>query len=139
MAEHLREALPGVFAGGREEITETRWGDRYYREELRRNFEKLQNIMLGVITMDSRIDGSGYPRGLKEREILLEARIVTVADVVEAMTFPRPYRPKIGLEKALSDITNGRGLLYHAPAVDACLRLFGEGRFHFGQPGGAGS
>jgi HD-GYP domain-containing protein (c-di-GMP phosphodiesterase class II) len=78
-----------------------------------------------------RMDGSGYPQGLKEDQILLETRIVSVADVIEAMTFPRPYRPVIGLQKALTEIGNGRELLYYAPAVDACLKLFREGKFHF--------
>ncbi|MDX9841238.1 MAG: cache domain-containing protein, partial [Desulfobulbus sp.] len=69
------------------------------------------------------LDGSGYPRGLTDKEILLEAKILTVADVVEAMSSHRPYRPSLGLESALEEIRNGRGTLYHAESVDACLRL----------------
>ena len=71
-----------------------------------------------------RMDGTGYPQGLKGEEILLEARIVAVADVVEAMFSHRPYRPGLGIETALAEIANGRGLLYDPDAVDACLKLF---------------
>jgi PAS domain S-box-containing protein len=71
-----------------------------------------------------RIDGSGYPRGLKDHEILLEAKIVAVADVVEAMASHRPYRPGRGLEVALAEIEITKGQLFDAEVVDACLRLF---------------
>jgi PAS domain S-box-containing protein len=71
-----------------------------------------------------RIDG--YPRGLKGDEIVLEARVLTVADVVEAMASDRPYRPGLGIDKALAEIERGRGTAYDANAVDACLRLFRE-------------
>jgi PAS domain S-box-containing protein len=71
-----------------------------------------------------RIDGSGYPRGLKGQEILLEARIVAVADAVEAMASHRPYRPGRGIEVALAEIEATRGRLYDLEVVDACLRLF---------------
>ncbi|MDO9010419.1 MAG: HD domain-containing phosphohydrolase, partial [Gallionella sp.] len=73
-----------------------------------------------------RMDGSGYPRGLKGDEILLEARIMAVADVVEAMSSHRPYRPGLGVEAALAEITRARGTHYDEQAVDACLRLFRE-------------
>lgn len=69
------------------------------------------------------LDGSGYPRGLKDGEILLEAKILTVADVVEAISSHRPYRPSLGIEKALDEIRAGRGLKYHTASVDACIRL----------------
>ncbi len=71
-----------------------------------------------------RIDGSGYPRGLKGDEIVLEARVLAVADVVEAMASDRPYRPGLGIDEALVEIERGRGTAYDATAVDACLRLF---------------
>ena len=70
------------------------------------------------------IDGSGYPRGLKGDEIVLEARILAVADVVEAMSSHRPYRAGAGIEKALAEVEQGRGTSYDAHVVDACLRLF---------------
>ena len=72
------------------------------------------------------LDGSGYPRGLTDTELLLEAKILTVADVVEAMSSHRPYRPSLGLDAALDEIRAGRGILYHAESVDACLRLVAE-------------
>ncbi|MBI2317870.1 MAG: histidine kinase, partial [Betaproteobacteria bacterium] len=79
-----------------------------------------------------RLDGSGYPQGLKDGEILLEARIMAVADVVEAMASHRPYRPSLGIEAALAEIERGRAAAAYDPAaVDACLRLFREGRFAF--------
>jgi PAS domain S-box-containing protein/putative nucleotidyltransferase with HDIG domain len=73
-----------------------------------------------------RMDGSGYPRGLKGEEILLEARITAVADVVETMASHRPYRPGLGLEHALAEIEGGSGTLYDPVIVDICLRLFRE-------------
>lgn len=73
-----------------------------------------------------RIDGSGYPNGLKGDEISLEARIIAVADVVESMSSHRPYRPSLGLERALAEIERGRGTIYDAAVVDSCLRLFRE-------------
>lgn len=73
-----------------------------------------------------RIDGSGYPHGLKDDAILLEAKILAVADVVEAMASHRPYRPGLGIEAALSEIEAGRGSVYDAQVADACLRLFRE-------------
>jgi putative two-component system response regulator len=73
-----------------------------------------------------RLDGSGYPRGLKDGEILLEARILAVADVVEAMSSHRPYRPGIGIAAALAEIERGAGAQYDADAAAACLRLFRE-------------
>lgn len=73
-----------------------------------------------------RIDGSGYPQGLKCEAILIEARIMAVADVVEAMATHRPYRPGLGIDKALAEIERGRGTAYDADIADACLRLFRE-------------
>lgn len=73
-----------------------------------------------------RLDGSGYPQGLKGEEILLEARILAVADVIEAMASHRPYRASVGIEAALSEIESKRGIYYDANVVDAALRLFRE-------------
>lgn len=78
-----------------------------------------------------RIDGSGYPLGLKGEKILLEGCILGVADVVEAMSSHRPYRPGLGIDAALDEIKKGKGLLYNSAVVDACLKIFGEGRFEF--------
>lgn len=79
-----------------------------------------------ILQHHERLDGSGYPRGLRGGEILLEARILAVADVVEAMSSHRPYRPEIGVQAALAEIELNRGRLYDPGAVDACLRLFKE-------------
>jgi PAS domain S-box-containing protein len=73
-----------------------------------------------------RMDGSGYPQGLKGDAILPEARILAIADTVEAMASHRPYRPGLGVETALAEIARGRSAQYDAQAVDACLRLFRE-------------
>ena len=78
-----------------------------------------------------RMDGSGYPLGLSGEDILLEARILAVADVVEAMSSHRPYRPAQGIDRALSEITQKKGVLYDANVVDACLWLFAEESFEF--------
>ncbi len=78
-----------------------------------------------------RMDGSGYPAGLKGDEILLEARILAVADVVEAMASHRPYRASLGIDQALDEISKNKGILYDADVVDACLRLFNEKKFKF--------
>ena len=76
-----------------------------------------------------RMDGSGYPQGLKGEAILLEARIMAVADVVEAMSSHRSYRPALGIDKALAEIERGRGTAYDTDVADACLRLFREKRY----------
>lgn len=73
-----------------------------------------------------RMNGTGYPRKLKDDEILMAARVMAVADVVEAMSSHRPYRPSLGIEAALEEIEKNRGTLYDADVVDACLRLFRE-------------
>ncbi len=78
-----------------------------------------------------RMDGSGYPRGLKGEEILMEARVLAVSDVVEAIASHRPYRPSLGIETALQEIEERKGTLYDADVVDACLRLFREKKFRF--------
>jgi len=84
-----------------------------------------------VLQHHERMDGSGYPQGLSGEEIILEARILGVADVVEAMASHRPYRPAIGIDKALEEISINRGKLYDIKVVDACLRVFKENRFKF--------
>jgi PAS domain S-box-containing protein len=82
-----------------------------------------------VLQHHERLDGSGYPSGLCGQDISIEARILAVADVVEAMASNRPYRPAMGPEKALAEISAGRGKLYDPDVVDICLKLFKEGRF----------
>ncbi len=84
-----------------------------------------------VLQHQERMNGSGYPSGISGDEILLEARILAVADVVEAMLSHRPYHPALGLDKALGEISGNRGVLYDADVVDACIRLFTEKGFEF--------
>jgi PAS domain S-box-containing protein len=79
-----------------------------------------------VLQHHERMNGSGYPQGLKGDDISLEARILAVADVVEAIAFHRPYRPSLGINFALEEISRNKGILYDADAVDACLKLFQE-------------
>ncbi|RLC35017.1 MAG: hypothetical protein DRH33_08845, partial [Candidatus Nealsonbacteria bacterium] len=69
-------------------------------------------------------DGSGYPNNLKGDEILLEAKIIGVADVVEAMSSHRPYRPALGINAALEEISKNKAILYDSKVVDACLKIF---------------
>jgi PAS domain S-box-containing protein/putative nucleotidyltransferase with HDIG domain len=84
-----------------------------------------------VIQHHERVDGSGYPRALKGDEILLEARILAVADVVEAITSHRPYRPAVGLDKALLEIETNSGTRYDPEVADVCLCLFRDKHFQF--------
>jgi putative nucleotidyltransferase with HDIG domain len=82
-----------------------------------------------ILQHHERMDGSGYPRNLKGEDICIEARILSVADVVEAMASHRPYRPGLGLEAALNEIEKNKGIFYDAAVADACLRLFREKGF----------
>ena len=79
-----------------------------------------------VLQHHERMDGSGYPNAISGENILLEARILAVADVVEAMASHRPYRPALGIDLALNEISKNRGSSYDSKVVDACLRLFNE-------------
>jgi len=102
------------------------------KEHSRKGFEILRGVPSPwplaeiVYQHHERLDGSGYPRNLKGNEILMEARILGVADSVEAMASHRPYRPGLGIEAALKEIEDKRGSLFDAGVVDACLRLFRE-------------
>lgn len=84
-----------------------------------------------VLQHHEMMDGSGYPQGLCGKGILLEARILAVADVVEAMSSHRPYRPAYGVDKALEEISKNKGILYDPEVVNACLRLFNQKGFKF--------
>ena len=88
-----------------------------------------------VLQHHERMDGSGYPEGLHGEEIIFEARILAVADVVEAITSHRPYRPAVGLDKALGEIETNRGTYYDPTVVDACLRLIRDKGFAFDENG----
>ncbi len=84
-----------------------------------------------VLQHHERIDGSGYPQGLRGDQILLEARVLAVADVVEAIASHRPYRPGLGIETALEEIAKNRDILYDRRVVDVCIRLFRADGFRF--------
>jgi putative two-component system response regulator len=90
-----------------------------------------QPIVEVILQHHERVNGSGYPQGLKGRNIMIEAKIMAVADVVEAMASHRPYRPSLGIDKALEEIANNRGVLYEVKIVDACLKLFRSRDFSF--------
>ena len=80
-------------------------------------------IILTIIQHHERMNGSGYPFGLSGEDILLEARILGVADVMEAMFSHRPYRPSLGIKRALGEICQNRGILYDPLVVDALVRI----------------
>lgn len=84
-----------------------------------------------ILQHHERIDGSGYPQGLKNGDILMEAKILSVADVVEAMASHRPYRPALGVDKALKEISEKKGILYASEPVEACLGLFNTHGYTF--------
>jgi len=102
------------------------------KEHARNGYELLKTVDYPwpiaqiVLQHHERLDGTGYPQGLKGDEILLEARIIAVADVVESMTSHRPYRPGLGIDVALAEIEKNRGVLYDPQVVDACIKLFRE-------------
>lgn len=86
-----------------------------------------------VLQHHERVNGSGYPSGLRGEEIMIEARILAVSDVVEAMSSHRPYRPALGVEKALKEIVQNKGILYDSDVVSACLRVFWEKHLVLGE------
>ena len=88
-------------------------------------------IAMIVLQHHERIDGSGYPKGISGKDILIEAKILTVADVVEAMASYRPYRAALGIEKALAEIQKNRGIFYDQQVVDSCINVFKKKQFKF--------
>ena len=84
-----------------------------------------------VLQHHERLDGSGYPQALTSNQILFEAKIIAVADVVESMVSHRPYRPGLGLDMALGEIELNKGKLYDPGVVDACITIFRERGFNF--------
>ncbi|MEE9400004.1 MAG: HD domain-containing phosphohydrolase, partial [Dehalococcoidales bacterium] len=81
-------------------------------------------VTQAILQHHERLDGSGYPEGLSGNDIILEARILGLADVIEAMSSHRPYRPSLGFDRALEEISKKRGILYDPEVVDACITLF---------------
>jgi HD-GYP domain-containing protein (c-di-GMP phosphodiesterase class II) len=107
------------------------------KEHARKGFEMLKDVESPwplaeiVYQHHERMDGSGYPRKLKGEEICIEARILAVADVVEAMASHRPYRPGLGIDAALNEIEKDKGTIYDNTVADAFLRLFKEKGYKF--------
>lgn len=99
--------------------------------EIIKNIEFPYPIEEIILQHHERLDGSGYPLGLKDKDIMLEAKILAVADVVEAMSSHRPYRPALGINKALEEIDNNKGILYDTNVVEACKNLFIKKKFEF--------
>lgn len=98
--------------------------------EILKNIEYRYPIAEIVYAHHERMNGAGYPRGLSGDQILMEARIIAVADVVEAMASPRPYRPALGIVKALNEIQENSGIIYDKNVADICLNLFNKKGFH---------
>ena len=87
-----------------------------------------------ILEHHERLNGSGYPYRKRDNELLLESKILAVADVVEAMSLDRPYRKALGIKKALKEITKHKGVLFDGEIVDTCVRLFEEKGFNFRPP-----
>jgi len=100
-------------------------------------YKSIKNIDFPVKVADiilqhhERVNGSGYPKGLKDDQILIEAKIVSVADVVESMSYKRPYRDALGLDKAIEELSKNEGQLYEPEVVEVCKKLLKEDGFKF--------
>jgi putative nucleotidyltransferase with HDIG domain len=99
--------------------------------DILKNVKFLWPIADIVLQHHERLNGSGYPNGLSAKDILLEAKILAVADVVEAMSSHRPYRPALGEGAALEEISKNKDTLYEGEVVEACYRLFYDKNFKF--------
>ncbi len=99
--------------------------------DMLKNIEFPWPVAEAVLQHHERMNGSGYPVGLSGKDIVLEARILGVADVVEAMASRRAYRPSLGIENALQEISQNKGALYDIEVVDACFRVFTQKGFQF--------
>ncbi|MGQ9622417.1 MAG: HD domain-containing phosphohydrolase [Candidatus Caldatribacteriaceae bacterium] len=125
--------IPGDILNKPSHLTPLEWA--FVKEHPQKGYEIIHCIELLcpvaeiILEHHERMDGSGYPRGLKGDNILKEARILAVADVVEAMAHHHPYRPPLGIEEALREIVAQRGVLYDREVVDACVCLFREKQF----------
>jgi PAS domain S-box-containing protein/putative nucleotidyltransferase with HDIG domain len=119
---------PGKLSGLEFEIIKTHPQGGY---DIVKGMEFPNVIAETILQHHERLDGSGYPRRLEAKDIIKEAKIMAVADVVEAMATHRPYRPALGIDKALEEISQHKGMLYDAEVVEACIRLFKEKGFDF--------
>ena len=128
-------SIPAEILGKPGKVTESEYN--LIRSHPQTGYEILKDIRLPWPVADivrqhhERMDGSGYPMGLSGDSILLEARIMAVADSIEAISAHRPHRPAEGIEEALQEISRSKGTLYDAAVVDACLKIFRENRFSF--------
>jgi putative nucleotidyltransferase with HDIG domain len=110
---------------------------RFIKEHSQAGYDILKGIEFpwpvasAVVQHHERLDGSGYPSGLAGDEIILEARILAVADVIESMASHRPYRPALGIEKALNEVVQNKGIFYDPYVVESSLRLFQKKGFSF--------
>ena len=86
-------------------------------------------VAQAVYQHHERLDGSGYPLGLTAKDIIIEAKILAVADVVEAMSFDRPYRKAVGIDEILKELEKNKNVLYDTMVVDACVNLFKKKKF----------
>ena len=93
------------------------------------------DISRAVLEHHERLNGSGYPNSLNADQISMEGRILAVADVVEAMSAYRPYRPALGIDNALAEIERGRGVIYDEAVVDACVKIFRESGYKIDHSG----
>jgi PAS domain S-box-containing protein/putative nucleotidyltransferase with HDIG domain len=127
-------SVPGEILSKPGRITEAEFS--IIREHPKTGYDILKGIDFpwpvaqAVLQHHERIDGSGYPNHLSGSQVILEARVIAVADVVEAMSSHRPYRPSLGIDRALEEISEKKGTLYDPAAADACLRLFKEKGFN---------
>jgi len=128
-------AVPAEILSKPGEITEAEFGiiksHPQVGNDILKDIEFPWPIAQIVYQHHERMDGSGYPQGLSGEDILMEARILAVADIVEAMASHRPYRPALGIDVALEEISENKGVLYDPEVVDACLKIFREKNFRF--------
>lgn len=128
-------SIPSEILSKPTQLTETEF--ELIKKHPKVGYEILKNIDFPwpvaeiVLQHHERLDGSGYPNGLKNGQILMEARVLGVADVVEAMSSHRPYRASLGKDKALEEIKKNKGILYEPEAVDACVDLFTNKGYEF--------
>ncbi|MCX6564357.1 MAG: HD domain-containing protein [Candidatus Aminicenantes bacterium] len=128
-------SIPAEFLSKPSRLTEIEYG--MIKSHVQVGYDILQNIDFSwplaemVLQHHERMNGSGYPQGLIGENTLLEARILAVSDVVEAMASHRPYRPALGIAAALEEIAKNKGILYDPDVVSTCLTLFREKNFEF--------
>lgn len=99
--------------------------------DMLKTIEFLSPVVTIVLQHHERMNGSGYPQGVSSEDIILEAKILGVADVIEAMSSHRPYRAALGLDKALEEISKNKGILHDTQVVDVCFKLFYDKGFKF--------